>query len=214
MAVRRRTVVAALLVAAAPMLAALPVLGEGNERAESVFQLCASCHRVDGTGDRRFLAPAIAGLNEWYVAAQLRKFRAGLRGTHFDDLSGMRMRPMALAIPREEDVPLLAAYVASLSLTDPAPTLTGGDPERGKGLYALCASCHGANGEGLQALNGPRLTHTNDWYLFEQLEKFKAGIRGSNPQDPIAIMMRPMALTLPDEQAMKDVIAYIQTLSN
>ena len=30
-----------------------------------------------------------------------------------------------------------------------------GDPAKGKALYATCASCHGAKGEGNQALNAP-----------------------------------------------------------
>ncbi len=65
----------------------------------------------------------------------------------------------------------------------------------------------------MQATNGPPLANRSDWYLLDQLKKFKAGIRGADPRDPIAIMMRSMAMTLADEQAMKDVIAYIGTLS-
>ena len=44
------------------------------------------------------------------------------------------------------------------------------------------------------------------------LKKFKEGVRGTNPQDIGGMQMRPMSMTLVDEQAMKDVIAYIRTL--
>ena len=50
-------------------------------------------------------------------------------------------------------------------------------------------------------------------YLEKELQKFKDGVRGGDPQDIYAVMMRPMAIALADEQAMKDVVAYIETLS-
>ena len=67
---------------------------EDNERGEALFGLCATCHGVDASGNEAFLAPAIAGMSEWYVKSQLDKFRSGQRGLHFDDTGGMRMRPM------------------------------------------------------------------------------------------------------------------------
>ena len=39
-----------------------------------------------------------------------------------------------------------------------------GDPAKGKALYATCASCHGANGEGNQALNAPAIAGQKEWY--------------------------------------------------
>ncbi len=65
----------------------------------------------------------------------------------------------------------------------------------------------------MRSTNGPSLANRSDWYLLDQLKKFKPGVRGTDPRDPIAIMMRPMAMMLADEQALKDVIAYIGTLS-
>ena len=57
------------------------------------------------------------------------------------------------------------------------------------------------------------LAKLDDWYVLTQLKKFKAGIRGANPADVSGATMRPMAATLPDEQAMRDVVAHIQGLS-
>ncbi len=213
MALKRRLLATAVLIAAACDLSPPMVLAQGNERGAALFDLCAQCHGPDAGGNRFFLAPAIAGLSEWYLTAQLNKFRAGLRGTHFDDLSGMRMRPMALTLEKDEDVEIIAKYVAGLPATHPAPEVTGGDPAKGQPLYATCLACHGAKGEGMRSTNGPSLANRSDWYLLDQLKKFKAGVRGTDPRDPIAIMMRPMAMILADEQAMKDVIAYIGTLS-
>jgi cytochrome c oxidase subunit 2 len=47
-----------------------------------------------------------------------------------------------------------------------------------------------------------------------QLNKFRSGVRGGNPADVKGSLMRAMSMTLPDEQAMKDVIAYIMTLND
>ena len=118
-----------------------------------------------------------------------------------------------MTLRNDEDIAIIAKYVAGLPKQKPEPQVEGGDATRGQALYAVCVSCHGAQGEGLEPLNGSPLGATSDWYLLDQLKKFKSGVRGSNPNDPIAIMMRPMAMTLADEQAMKDVVAYISTFS-
>lgn len=94
----------------------------------------------------------------------------------------------------------------------PAGTLAAGDPERGKILYAMCGACHGQKAEGMSALNAPALSGQEPWYIVRQLQNFRSGIRGGNPKDTYGAQMAPMAQTLPDEQAMEDVAAYIQTL--
>ena len=48
-----------------------------------------------------------------------------------------------------------------------------GDPAKGKALYATCASCHGANGEGNQALNAPAIAGQQEWYLTRQLKNYQ-----------------------------------------
>jgi cytochrome c553 len=62
-------------------------------------------------------------------------------------------------------------------------------------------------------LGAPDIRFTGDWYLLAQLKKFKSGQRGTNPKDIKGATMRPMAMTLANEQAMKDVVAYIMTLA-
>ena len=54
----------------------------------------------------------------------------------------------------------------------------------------------------------------SDWYLLAQLEKFKSGVRGSNEANQPAMMMAAMAQTIPDQQAMKDIVAHINTLND
>lgn len=102
--------------------------------------------------------------------------------------------------------------VAALITLSSAGAMAAGDAERGKTLYATCGACHGANGEGLEALNAPRLAGQEEWYVVRQLENFKNGVRGNNPKDTYGMQMAPMAQTLVDAQSMQDVAAYIRTL--
>ena len=44
-----------------------------------------------------------------------------------------------------------------------------------KTLYATCAACHGANGEGVPAMQGPALAGQFAWYLKRQIKSFQKG---------------------------------------
>ena len=200
-----------LTTAALVLLSVAPALADDG-RGEELFELCVQCHGANGGGDPVALAPAIAGLSEWYLEAQLEKFRSGIRGAHPDDRAGLRMYPMSLSLRDDEDLAAVAAYVSSLPPANPEPTLAGGEPAHGKLLYTPCIACHGPQADGLEALAGPNLKASSDWYLLRQLNNFKVGIRGTDPKDVTGMRMRPMSMILADEQAMKDVIAYIMTL--
>lgn len=103
--------------------------------------------------------------------------------------------------------------VAALVTLSSAGALAAGDAARGKTLFATCGACHGANGEGMEALNAPKLAGQEEWYVVRQLQNFKGGIRGNNPKDTYGMQMAPMAQILVDDQAMLDVAAYIKTLT-
>jgi cytochrome c oxidase subunit 2 len=108
-----------------------------------------------------------------------------------------------------------AAYQAWLARqTTYAQTLgrPPGDAVAGKASYALCAACHGADAEGLVAMNAPKLSGQGAWYLQRQLQHFKQGARGAHEKDAFGKMMAPMAATLADDQAMANVVAYIASL--
>jgi cytochrome c553 len=180
---------------------------------EQLYDGCVQCHGASGQGNQAIGAPAIAGLPRWYIKRQLRNFKSGYRAWHPDDVAGKRMQPMARALDTDEKVDLVASYVAAMPPTHPEPVLEGGNPETGKIYFAVCVQCHGANAGGNIDQFGPPLAGASDWYLLTQLQNFKAGMRGTHPDDVTGAKMRPFSMTLPTEQAMKDVIAYIGTLS-
>src|SRR5690606_4672937 len=141
-----------LLLGAAAAGAAFLASAEPDARGKQLYNNCVICHGEDGSGSKLLNAPALAGLSEKYIVAQLQKFKAGHRGGDVRDITGLQMRPMAQTLTSEADVQQVAAYIASLPRAKPPATLSG-DPERGKMLYATCQACHNADGTGNDLLN-------------------------------------------------------------
>ena len=181
--------------------------------AELYVANCKQCHGATAQGQQGIATPAIAGLASWYIEGQLVKFRTGVRGAHPEDYDGLRMRPMSMQLMNNDEVKAVSTYLASLTPMKQPLTVEGGDATAGAGSYAVCLACHGPDGKGNPALKSPSLVGQHDWYLLSQLKKFKAGIRGTNPKDITGGQMRPMSMTLADEQAMKNVLAHISTLA-
>ena len=134
------------------------------------------------------------------------------RITHFIvNRKGKQMRPMSMTLANNQAISDVSAYVSTLGGPASDPTIDG-DLSAGKAAYAVCASCHGANGEGNDALNAPALTGQQDWYIARQLYNFKNGIRGTHENDVYGQQMIPMAMTLLDDAAINNVAAYISSL--
>ena len=155
-------------------------------------------------------APKLSGQDPRYLKEQLRKYKAGIRGTHEEDIYGRQMQPMAATLVNDTLVDNVVAYISSLPDT-PAPATITGNIENGARLYSVCANCHGADGAGVK-MNAPRQAGISDWYLLSQLKNFKAGIRGGHPADLHGKQMGFMSRILMTEQDMRDVVAYINTL--
>ncbi len=174
------------------------------------YAVCAACHGSQGEGQLVLNAPKLSGLDSRYLKQQLRNYKLGIRGTHEEDVYGRQMQPMAATLINDAMIDNVVAYILSLPDT-PAPATVNGDIAHGAKLYVLCANCHGKDGRGIQ-MNAPRQAGMSDWYLLSQLKNFKKGVRGGHPYDLNGKQMGFMARTLQDEQAMRDVIAYINTL--
>jgi len=78
------------------------------------LNLCSACHGSNALGNEALEAPALAGLNDWYVVAQYEKYRAKHRGTHPEDRWGIQMVRLAPAIEDPDILQSIASYLASL----------------------------------------------------------------------------------------------------
>jgi len=186
-------------------------IASSTENGKNLYGVCASCHGMDGAGNKALNAPRISGQKAWYVARQLKNFKSGIRGSHEKDIYGQQMRPMSMTLTNDRMVEDVSAYVSTLKSSASLPTIKG-DVSKGKSAYSVCASCHGKNGEGNKVLNAPAVAGQNDWYIVRQLHNFKNGIRGAKQKDSYGQQMRPMAMTLPDDNAINNIAAYISTL--
>jgi len=98
----------------------------------------------------------------------------------------------------------------ALALALVASTGQGADIAQGKSKAAMCAGCHGSDGQGSSSGIGitdefPNLAGQKQAYLLKQLKAFKAGTR----KDPT---MSAMAAVL-NESDMQNLAAYFSSLS-
>ena len=179
------------------------------ERESYNDRYCTTCHGTDGKGNESVEAPRLAGMEDWYLRRQLENFRAGIRGVHPMDRAGIAMRPMAKLT--DESMADIVKWVGRWEYT-PAETTIEGDVDTGQALYGACGTCHGIDAQGNASLGAPALAGQNDWYLVTQMNNFVAGYRGRHEDDRYGQQMAAMVGALTDETAIRDVVAYINSL--
>lgn len=199
-------------VAAAAVLFTLAVPLWASDAAPVSYQTCVACHGASGEGNVALKAPALAGQGAAYLERQLRNFKTGLRGAEPDDTLGNQMRGMAATIA-DEDIAGLAAYLAAMPASV-AVAPAQGDLKNGNNYYqSKCGACHGGKAQGNPALNAPALASLDATYLQRQYLNFQQGLRGSHPDDRYGRQMKMMSTSLPGDQDLADVIAFIQSLA-
>ncbi len=195
-----------------PTFAETMAVPEGDPVAgQAGYAVCSACHGQQGEGNLAMNAPRLAGGDSWYMKRQLKYFQQGIRGAHEDDIYGQQMAPMAGMLPGDTAINDVLAYIKAMPEVDVEQTITG-DVASGSRIFVTCANCHGQDGKGIWALNAPRLAGQSDWYLATQLYNYREGIRGAHPKDMYGFQMTLMADVVREEQAINDLLAYINTL--
>ena len=196
---------------AAPEVVAVDTVNSGHPGAALYSDQCSQCHNGNGSGNPQLRAPSLTTLDSWYVERQLAYFRDGLRGNHPEDTHGQIMAAASAKLS-DDDITLLANYVDELPALQVSATLSG-DLKLGKDYHLnLCAACHGSDGLGNEALSAPALAGVNDWYLVSQYEHFRAGRRGTHPDDPWGAQMHRLAPAIPEDVVIS-IASYQATLS-
>jgi cytochrome c553 len=138
-------------------------VGAGKVLAE---QQCKGCHGANGKG----MAPAIpnlAGQRERYLLAALAEYKEGKR-------SHAALRDMAMNL-KDADARNVASYYASLPAIRPVASAASHVSlyDRGKGVAAACASCHGPGGVGDDATT-PNLASQDADYLVRSIKAYRS----------------------------------------
>jgi len=178
---------------------------------QALYAVCTACHGANGEGIEALNAPRLSGLEPWYIKRQINYYKTGVRGDE-NDVIGMTMSPMAAVLADDAAINNVAAYIETLPESS-APLTVTGDVANGRALYEpTCGVCHSEDGEGIWAVNAPALAGMSDWYLVRQLQNFKSGVRGAHREDQFGFQMIGMATALKDDEAINDVVSYINTL--
>ncbi|MEO8019779.1 MAG: c-type cytochrome [Pseudomonadota bacterium] len=131
-----------------------------------LFAQCTACHGADAGGVIDNSTPRIAGQHYRVLVRQLVDFRRGKRWDY-------RMEDVATnhdTIPEVQDIADVAWFVSRLDRDGAREIGDGQYVERGARLYAAgCAGCHGAQGEGDDIREIPRLSGQHAAYLARQI---------------------------------------------
>src|SRR5690554_4473615 len=190
----RRTLLAALLLAAVPMQVNADA---AIQRGQAAAAVCVACHQADGNGMEGASSwPRLAGLSPVYLANQIRAFKSGER-------ESAEMKPFADML-NDQQIDDVAAYFASLPAKGPqtAPDVSADVLESGRQLalhgdwdrYIVpCISCHGPANQGVGHIF-PDISGQHAGYIADQLRAWRSGTRTGDPQD----LMKAIAMRMTD----------------
>ena len=186
-------------------------MGHAHRARNKFIPLCVGCHGSDLEGNDALSSPAIAGQWDWYIQAQLQKYKAGLRGNDPTDANAYSMRNFVKDLSTKE-IADISAYIKYDTRVKQQKHSFEADSKRGKQLYQACIACHGEHGLGNAELKSPKLVGLQDWYIVQSLKDFKSGKRGNAQSDSEGQLMRSSAQLNETEQDMKDLAAYVNSL--
>lgn len=186
-------------------------------RADDPAQLyatqCASCHGIEALGKAVLFSPRLAGQNNRYLREQLLAYQTGSRGTHESDIHGQTMRALTQSLTTDQ-ISGLSTYLSAMPATTTNAPDVQGSPE-GATLYRNnCATCHGQDAIGAEAIYVPNLAILSDWYLQAQLRAYELGWRGGDSGSTRAKNMRSIGAQLNNSNEQQAVAAHIASLKS
>jgi cytochrome c553 len=117
----------ALVVEKLPLVIPAKRMIEGTDVAAGkllFYEHCMECHRYNASGEMAFGSPPLVGRQDWYLLAQLMKFKNLHRGTAKGDEKGAKMVRMAtLFIEDEAAMKNVVSYILTLNPTPEEETL-------------------------------------------------------------------------------------------
>ena len=97
-----------------PANPATAITGDAARGEDYYVNMCSACHSGNGQGNDALGAPALAGLNDWYLKSSYQSYLDGVRGAHPDDFYGTQMARLAPALAKGDDIDDVIAFITSL----------------------------------------------------------------------------------------------------
>ncbi|MGB0918416.1 MAG: c-type cytochrome [Flavobacteriales bacterium] len=95
------------------------IFGDAENGKHMYNKVCATCHGIDAKGLEAYLSPNLLGIQDYYMAAQIRHFRDGIRGISEGDTTGAKMIEMLKEIPDDETIDDVITYIHKLQTEKP-----------------------------------------------------------------------------------------------
>ena len=89
--------------------------GDASRGEDYYVNLCSACHGGNAQGNDVLGAPALAGLNDWYLRSSYQSYLDGVRGSHPDDFYGAQMSRLAPALADRDDIDDVIAFITTLA---------------------------------------------------------------------------------------------------
>jgi cytochrome c oxidase subunit 2 len=89
--------------------------GDASRGEDYYVNICSACHGGNAQGNDALGAPALAGLNDWYLRSSYQSYLNGVRGRHPDDFYGAQMSRLAPALADRDDIDDVIAFITTLA---------------------------------------------------------------------------------------------------
>jgi cytochrome c oxidase subunit 2 len=89
--------------------------GDASRGEDYYVNICSACHGGNAQGNDALGAPALAGLNDWYLRSSYQSYLDGVRGNHPDDFYGAQMSRLAPVLADTGDIDDVIAFITTLA---------------------------------------------------------------------------------------------------
>lgn len=94
-------------------LPAVTVDGDA-EAGRQLYAPCIACHGAGAEGNESLGAPALTGIDDWYLVRQLENYKSGARGSDPADSYGMQMRASTGLLRDNQAIRDVVRYISTL----------------------------------------------------------------------------------------------------
>jgi cytochrome c553 len=86
-----------------------------TQKGQTLYQSCAACHGAAAEGNQALGGPALTGINDWYLVAQLQNYLNGARGSNPEDSYGIQMAAATQLLADDEAIHDVVKYISTLA---------------------------------------------------------------------------------------------------